>query len=112
MTRTFKSCKNDLSRLRVFFGPVCEALEPGIPGSRDRKQESKHRSDKYAGRHVRVELLEDITPQVINRFIAARVEHDGWSAKTANLMRQVLQSLFTYAIKHHGLRRPSKMCRC
>ena len=103
-TRTYKSCKNDLSRLRVFFGPICESLLPGIPGSRNLKQKSKRRSDKYAGRHIRAELLEDITPQMINRFIAARIEHDGWSAKTANLMRQILQSLFTYAIKHHGFR--------
>ena len=88
-TRTFKSCKNDLSRLRVFFGPICEALEPGIPGSKDRPRNSKCRSDRYAGRHVRAELLEDITPQMINRFIAARIEHDGWSAKTANLLRQI-----------------------
>ena len=103
-TRTHKSCKNDLSRLRVFFGPVCEALEPGIPGSRGRKRKPTRRSDKFAGRHVRAQLLEDITPQMINRFIAARVEHDGWTAKSANLMRQVLQGLFNYAIKHHGFR--------
>jgi len=103
-SRTHKSCRNDLSRLRVFFGPLCEALEPGVPGSKDRNRRSKRRSDKYAGRHVRAELLEDITPQMINRFISARVELDGWSAKSANLMRQVLQSLFRYAIKHHGFR--------
>ena len=103
-TRTYKSCRNDLSRLRIFFGPICELLEPGIPGSKDRPRNSKRRPDKYAGRHVRAELLEDITPQMINRFIAARIEQDGWSAKTANLLRQVLQSLFTYAIKHHDFR--------
>ena len=27
-TRTFKSYKNDFSRLRTFVGPVCEALSP------------------------------------------------------------------------------------
>jgi len=27
-TRTYKSYKNDISRLRSFFGPVCESLKP------------------------------------------------------------------------------------
>jgi integrase len=92
-TRTYKSYKNDFSRLRVFFGPVCKSLEPG----------SKHPAfDKYAGRHVQAKLLEDITPQAINRFLSARIEQDNWSAKTANLIRQLLHKLFVYAGKHHG----------
>lgn len=28
-TRPHKSYKNDLSRLRAFFGPICDALKPG-----------------------------------------------------------------------------------
>ena len=51
---------------------------------------------------MKAQLLEDISAQVINRFIAARVQEDGWSAKTANLMRQTLHRLFSYAIKHHS----------
>ena len=31
-TRTYKSYKNDFSRLRIFFGPICDMLKPGIPG--------------------------------------------------------------------------------
>ena len=30
--RTYKSYKNDFSRLRIFFGPICEILKPGVPG--------------------------------------------------------------------------------
>jgi len=60
--------------------------------------------DKYAGAHVQVELLEDITPEVINRFLADRMKMDCWSPKTVNLTRQVLHQLFAYAIKHHGFR--------
>lgn len=30
-TRTYKSCKNDYSRLRIFFGPLCESLKLGKP---------------------------------------------------------------------------------
>jgi len=32
-------------------------------------------------------LLEEITSEIINRFIAARIQQGDWSAKTANLMR-------------------------
>jgi hypothetical protein len=48
--------------------------------------------------------LEDITPQTINCFLSQRLQKNGWSAKTANLMRQILHKLFSYAIKHHGFR--------
>lgn len=96
-SRTFKSYKNDYSRLRCFFGPVCESLEPGkSPGSKGPP------ADKFAGKHVKAKMLEDITPQLINRFLAARIEQDNWSAKTANLTRQMLHRLFVYATKHHG----------
>ena len=60
-TRPYNSYKNDFSRLRVFFGPICEILEPGIPGV---KRQHKRRSrcvDKYAGKHVKAQLLEDIS---------------------------------------------------
>ncbi|HSW02232.1 MAG TPA: tyrosine-type recombinase/integrase [Sedimentisphaerales bacterium] len=101
-TRTFKSYKNDFSRLRVFFGPVCESLMPGVPGAALGTRPTTHGHDKYADKHIRAALLEDVTPEVINRFLAARIQQDGWSAKTANLMRQTLHKLFSYAIKHHS----------
>ena len=96
-SRTFKSYKNDYSRLRGFFGPICESLEPGkSPGSKGPV------ADKFAGKHVKAKVLEDITPQVINRFLAARIEQDSWSAKTANLTRQLLHRFFVYATKYHS----------
>ena len=101
-TRTYKSYKNDFSRLRIFFGPVCEMLKPGTPGMKRGTKSRVPCADRYAGKHTGGEFLEDITPQVINRFIAARVQNDAWSPKTVNLMRQTLHKLFSYAIKHHG----------
>ena len=101
-TRTYKSYRNDFSRLRIFFGPICEFLKLGIPSVLPSKQTLKSGFDKYAGKHVKAEFLEDITASRINRFITARIEHDNWSAKTANLMRQMLDKLFNYAIKHHN----------
>lgn len=103
-TRTFKSCKNDVSRLRVFFGPICEALELGVAGGWSKTKTVKRAADRYADAHVKVELLEDLTPAMINQFIAARIRDDGWSPKTANSMRQVLHRLFVYATKHYGFR--------
>lgn len=103
-TRTFKSYKNDFSRLRIFFGPICDLLKPGIPGAKLGTRTAKAGYDKYAGKHVKAELLEDITPEIINRFIAMRIQQDNWAPKTANLMRQTLHKLFSYAIKHHGFR--------
>jgi len=100
-TRTYKSYKNDFSRLRIFFGPICEELEIRPPGPSG-KPLARPRPDKYAGKHAQAKFLEDVTSQVINRFLAAREEQNGWSPKTANLMRQTLHKLFNYAIKHHG----------
>ncbi|HNQ22506.1 MAG TPA: site-specific integrase [Phycisphaerae bacterium] len=103
-TRTFKSCKNDVSRLRVFFGPICEALEPGLPGGWSKTKTPKRLTDQYAHAHVKVAILEDVSPTMINQFISARIRDDGWSPKTANSMRQVLHRLFVYATKHLGFR--------
>lgn len=107
-SRTFKSYKNDFSRLRIFFGPVCEMLKPGVGGPKSRRKTSKKGYDKYAGKHIKAELLEDITPEMINRFIATRIQEDGWAAKTSNLMRQTLHKLFSYAIKYYSFRSRDK----
>jgi integrase len=101
VTRTFKSYKNDVSRLRVFFGPSCPALQPGRcsgPGA------AQPAPDRYARAHVKVKLLEDVTPTLINQFIGARIRENGWAPKTANSLRQVLHRLFGFAIKHHAFR--------
>ncbi len=104
VTRTFKSYKNDVSRLRVFFGPICEALKLGLPGGAAKTDTPKQPADQYARAHVKVMLLEDVSPAMINQFITARIREDGWSPKTANSTRQVLHRLFAYATKHHAFR--------
>ena len=100
-TRTYKSYKNDFSRLRVIFGPICDALKIRPPGSPKRRRAAAQ-PDRYAGRHLQAKLLEDVTVQAINRFLAEREKQDGWSPKTANLARQTLHKLFAFAIKHQG----------
>ena len=104
ISRTYKSYKNDISRLRIFFGPICESLRICPPGIKRAHKYSKPVADKYAHAHVKAELLEDISPEIINRFLADRVRINDWAPKTSNLMRQILHKLFSYAIKHHGFR--------
>lgn len=98
-TRTYKSYKNDISRLRTFFGPISDSLKPGGKRGGQCQQGTK---DKYKHVHVRAELLEDISHLAINKFLSDRVEYNKWKPKTVNLMRQTLHKLFSYAIKHHG----------
>ncbi|UCC31453.1 MAG: hypothetical protein JSU86_04085, partial [Phycisphaerales bacterium] len=72
--RTRKSYKNDISYLRTFFGPVCEALEPGstvnhrFPGPSSSKV-----PDRLAHRHVHVRTLEQLTAGKIDDFLATRI---------------------------------------
>lgn len=103
-TRTHKSFKNDISRLRIFFGPICESLRPLPPGNNRSVSRTWVAADKYASVHVSAQLLEDISSEVINRFLADRTRLNSWSPKTVNLTRQILHKLFAYAIKHHGFR--------
>lgn len=110
-TRTYKSFKNDFCRLRAFFGPICQSLEVCPPGVKRGQQTKRADKDKYAGVHVQVGFLEDISPEVINRFLAERIKQDQWAPKTVNLMRQILHKLFAHAIKHHGFRSRDRRCR-
>jgi hypothetical protein len=56
-TRTYKSYKNNFSRLRVFFSPVCPAPKLRSPGPRAAGADAKPPKDRYAGKHVKVALL-------------------------------------------------------
>jgi hypothetical protein len=103
--RTKKSYKNDISYLRIFFGPICDALKPG--GTRNRRfgqGEGSAGIDRFKGRHVEVKTLEQLSANVMSNFINMRITKDGISPKTANRMREVLHVLFNYAIRQHGFR--------
>lgn len=99
-SRTYKSYKNDFSRLRTVFGPVCESLKIRPPGSPLRRR-GRPQADKYAGKHINAKYLEDVTAQAINRFFDERVRENNWSPKTVNNYRQMLHKMFNYAIKRH-----------
>lgn len=103
--RTRKSYKNDISNLRIFFGPICEALRPG--STRNRRfgpGEGSAGKDRFKGRHVEVKTLEQLSANVMSNFISTRITKDGISPKTANRMREVLHVMFNYAIRQHEFR--------
>lgn len=103
--RSRKAYKNDVSYLRTFFGPVCEALKPG--STLNRRHEARKRikvKDKLARRHVRVASLEDLTSGMIDAHIIGRMKRDHIAPKTANRLREVLHVMFNYAIRQHGFR--------
>ncbi len=104
--RTRKSYKNDVSCMRTFFGPVCPSLRPGNTCNKAKKltAENPKITDPLKGRHIRATLLEEITTESISCFISKRVLQDGISPKTANRLREVLQRMFSYAIKEKNYR--------
>ena len=97
--RTFKSYKNDISRLRIFFGPICESLKPYPSGVKRGVKTERTTHDKYKDDHVKAELLEDITPEVMNRFLEDRMEFNAWKPKTVNLMRHSMIKVSTCGIQ-------------
>ena len=103
--RSRKSYKNDISYLRTFFGPVCDALKPS--STLNHRHEARQRikvRDKLARRHVKIATLEELTPGMIAEYITRRIKRDGIAPKTANRLREVLHVMFNYAIRQHGFR--------
>jgi hypothetical protein len=88
--RSAKAYKNDISCLRTFFGPVCDALRPNSTLNRRFKAQKPIRvHDQLSHRHVNVSTLEQLTAREIERFITIRIAEDGVAPKTVNRMRQV-----------------------
>jgi len=99
--QTYKSYRKDVSRLRNVFGEVCAALMIRPPG-RPNGRRGQPQPDKYARNHLNAKRLEDVTPEILNRFLESRTKRSHWAAKTVNNIREILHRLFAYAIKHHS----------
>jgi integrase len=104
-TRTGKGATNDISRLRLFFGPVCPALK--YPPQTEKKHKDNRRPrpswrDPKTDMLVPVKRLEDLTATIISAILRERFLAGEISARTTNRYRGVLSSMFTYARKHHG----------
>ncbi|MDP9174337.1 MAG: hypothetical protein M3O30_10795 [Planctomycetota bacterium] len=98
-----KSVKNDLSRLRMIFGPLTPALE--LAAKKDNLtgevQGKPREPDATEPPRVVAEYAEQINPPLINRYLDHRAAVVG--PKTLNADREILYQLFRYAIEHHGL---------
>jgi integrase len=107
-TRTRKSYKNDISYLRIFFGPICRSLEPGNTCNRGKalRKDRPKVQEPCKSQRVRIGLLEELSSEMISQFITRRVQADGISARTANRFREVLHRMFAYAIKEKGYTGP------
>ncbi len=107
--RTAKSFKNDISVLRIFFGPICPALVPGsCVNTRWRSGVAQPVKDRLGRVHIKADFLEEITGAVIEYFLARRMREDQIAPKTANRYREVLHRLFNYAIKNWGFVPPDR----
>ncbi len=107
--RTRKSYVNDYSVLRVFFGPICPALQLGSRVNRRwRHGEARPIKDTKADIHVKAEFLEEITGGLIETFVTKRITDEKISPKTVNRCREVLHRMFTYAAKNWNFVSPDR----
>ena len=104
-TRTRKSVKNDISYLRMFFGPRCPALQPGSTVNhrfQDGRASMSKVTTRAHERAVPVRHLEELSTEIISEYICERIVEDRIAPKTANRFREVLHRMFSYAIEHRG----------
>ncbi len=92
--KTRNSLKSDFHYLREAFGPVCIALK----ASRAQQDSGKHR--------IETARLEDVTTAHVSQFISTMVQTRGLGPKSANRYREVLHTLFAWAIDQRGIKMP------
>ena len=108
-TRTGKSYKNDISVLRIAFGTIAPALEPGsCVNKRFGAVEKGKPERRVKATCIRATNLEDVTPAKIEDFISRRIRDDGIAPKTANRCREVLHSMFAHAAKKWNFVAPDR----
>ena len=98
--RTGKSYANDISVLRIAFGPITPSLHPGSCVNKRFRSTRKEQPDRRVkATCIRATHLENVTPSKIEDLVSRRIRDDGISAKTANRCREVFRSMFAYAAK-------------
>lgn len=105
--KTPKGAQGEIYYLREAFGPICPelAVNSRRPGRTGRSGSAKKDGRKRSPR-LEAECLEQITTAQIATFISDMVQVRGLSPKTANHYRQILTTLFNWAMTQHGVRMP------
>lgn len=96
--------------LREVFGPVCPALQitSRKPSAKMKKRPCNIAMDKRMKDPViEVKYLEQVTTAAVSEFISSHVRSRGIAPKTANRHREILHTLFNWAMKEGGVRMPA-----
>lgn len=97
-TKTERSVKADIQYLRAIFGECCEELEYSEYRIGARYDKKPVRKGRRAVPVIEKSCFEAITTKDIADFITGMVDAKGLEPTTANRYREVLHTLFNWAI--------------
>lgn len=106
-TKTENSAKADTQYLRTIFGVCCEELEYSEYRNGARYEKKPVRKGKRAVRIIEKSCFEAITTQDIADFIMGMVDAKGLEPTTANRYREVLHTMFSWAIREGRVKMPN-----
>jgi integrase len=116
-TKAKTTVTSDICYLRQSFGEICESLkrvprkekkEPDTPDARRRRKQRREPKTDPEVRYIRVEHVEDITPDKVSDFISKRIQSGGLKPKTANRYRDSILAFTSWAIQFKGVKFPDK----
>ena len=105
--KTERSAKADTQYLRTVFGECCEELEYSEYRTGARYDKKPVKKGKRAVRIIEKACFEAITTQDIAEFITGMVDTKGLQPTTANRYREVLHTLFNWAISEGRVKMPN-----
>lgn len=106
-TKTERSVKADIQYLRAIFGECCEELEYSEYRKGARYDKKPVRKGKKAVRIIEKSCFEAIITKDIADFITGMVDAKGLEPTTANRYREVLHTLFSWAISEGRVKMPN-----
>ncbi len=106
-TKTERSLKADIQYLRAIFGECCEELEYSEYRNGARYDKKPVKKGKRAVQIIEKSCFEAITTQDIADFITGMVDAKDLEPTTANRYREVLHTLFSWAISEGRVKMPN-----
>lgn len=106
-TKTERSVKADIQYLRAIFGECCEELEYSQYRNGARYDKKPVKVGRQAVRVIEKSCFEAINTQDIADFITGMVDAKGLEPTTANRYREVLHTLFSWAISEGRVKMPN-----